>query len=263
VRGGPGVRIDHAKQQFCRDCTLVKGTNHLNRHVLNLGNRLLIVLFFLAPVPLLGQVPYQVKVINPSYSAAIRDALGMNGIGYFLASSSLNFSNGQWDEELWRTDGTEAGTFRVKDIRAGSIGSNIKWMTVVGNTLYFSANDGTTGDELWKSDGTEAGTVRVVELAVGSGSGNLQSLVEYNGALYFIGTYANGSTYLFRSDGTAAGTVPASTAVVPRAPTSVDPNRRMTVWNGSCGSWGATRPSARAVYIGVTVRAPVRLSSRR
>jgi ELWxxDGT repeat protein len=180
----------------------------------------------------MGQVPYQVKVINPTYSASIRDAVGMNGIGYFVAGSYLNFSNGQWDEELWRTDGTEAGTYRVKDIRVGQAGSNIKWMTVVGSTLYFSANDGTSGDELWKSDGTEAGTVRVVELSVGSGGGNLQSLVDYNGALHFIGTYANGSTYLFRSDGTAAGTVPVSTAVTPYAPTSINPDRRLTVWNG-------------------------------
>ena len=211
----------------------------MTRHLLH---RLTIIVLLLAAVPLLGQVPYQVKVINPTYSASIRDAVGMNGIGYFVAGSYLNFSNGQWDEELWRTDGTEAGTFRVKDIRVGDLGSNIKWMTVVGNTLYFSANDGTTGDELWKSDGTAAGTVRVVELSVGSGGGGLQSLVEYNGALYFIGTYANGNTYLFRSDGTAAGTVPVSTAVVPFAPTSVNPDRRLTVWNGYLWFMGADIP---------------------
>jgi ELWxxDGT repeat protein len=73
----------------------------------------------------------------------------------------LRANDGSSGYELWRSDGTEAGTVRVKDILAGSNSSDPRSLTNVAGTLFFSANDGTSGDELWKSDGTEAGTVRV------------------------------------------------------------------------------------------------------
>ena len=43
-------------------------------------------------------------------------------------------------------------------------------MTAVGDTLFFTADDGVNGNELWKSDGTEAGTVLVKDINPGSGS---------------------------------------------------------------------------------------------
>ncbi len=72
--------------------------------------------------------------------------------------------------ELWRSDGTDAGTVLVKDIMSGP-GSGITSPAspaLVGATLYFAANDGTHGQELWRSDGTEAGTVLVKDIAPGS-----------------------------------------------------------------------------------------------
>ncbi|MEB3831575.1 ELWxxDGT repeat protein, partial [Phormidium sp. CCY1219] len=63
--------------------------------------------------------------------------------------------------ELWKSDGTAAGTVLVKDIRSGSGSSNPSNLTNINGTLYFGADDGTNGFELWKSDGTAAGTVLV------------------------------------------------------------------------------------------------------
>jgi ELWxxDGT repeat protein len=37
--------------------------------------------------------------------------------------------------ELWRTDGTTAGTVRVKDIRPGSTGSSPDFGAVIGNKV--------------------------------------------------------------------------------------------------------------------------------
>ena len=54
----------------------------------------------------------------------------------------------------------------VKDITNGSGSSFPSQLTAVGNTLYFSANDGTNGTELWKSDGTANGTMMVKDIAV-------------------------------------------------------------------------------------------------
>ncbi|MGJ5635029.1 hypothetical protein, partial [Nostoc sp. CALU 1950] len=65
------------------------------------------------------------------------------------------------DSELWKSDGTEAGTVRVKDINTATIHSSPQNLTNVNGTVYFVANDSSGDSELWKSDGTEAGTVRV------------------------------------------------------------------------------------------------------
>ncbi|MCW5203024.1 hypothetical protein VU12_08800, partial [Desulfobulbus sp. US4] len=51
--------------------------------------------------------------------------------------------------ELWKSDGTEAGTVIVKDIYAGLTGSNPNYLTVVDGRLYFSADNGANGRELW------------------------------------------------------------------------------------------------------------------
>ena len=56
----------------------------------------------------------------------------------------------------------------VKDIYPGGNSSYARYLTAVGNTLYFAADDGSSGYELWKSDGTTAGTVRVADLYPGS-----------------------------------------------------------------------------------------------
>ncbi len=64
--------------------------------------------------------------------------------------------------ELWRSDGTPAGTWIVKDIQAGTGGSSPASITTMGSAVFFAANDGVNGTELWRSDGTAAGT-RIVQ----------------------------------------------------------------------------------------------------
>jgi ELWxxDGT repeat protein len=63
--------------------------------------------------------------------------------------------------ELWKSDGTAAGTVLVKDIAPGDKDGDPTQLTVVNGTLYFQAGDGARHKQLWKSDGTEAGTVPV------------------------------------------------------------------------------------------------------
>ena len=60
----------------------------------------------------------------------------------------------------------------VRDILPGP-GDGLSFipnLTAVGDTLFFEADDGTTGDELWASDGTEAGTRLVREIRTSSTS---------------------------------------------------------------------------------------------
>jgi ELWxxDGT repeat protein len=86
-------------------------------------------------------------------------ALGtINGVGYFSALDH----NGA---ELWRTDGTCTGTHIVKEINpVGDAIGPYESAAVVGNTLFFTADDGVHGQELWKSDGTAVGTVMVSDI---------------------------------------------------------------------------------------------------
>ncbi len=84
------------------------------------------------------------------------------------------------------------GTVLVKDIRAGSAGSDPRYLTNVNGTLYFRANDGANGVELWKSDGNFRGN------CAGQGYQQLciqcQPVVshECRGTLYFRAADAGG-----------------------------------------------------------------------
>ncbi|MEO6064573.1 MAG: proprotein convertase P-domain-containing protein, partial [Lysobacterales bacterium] len=73
--------------------------------------------------------------------------------------------------ELYVSDGTLAGTNRVKDIRPGILDSAPVRFAAVNNTLYFIADNGTNGTEWWTSDGTDTGTQMLLDALPGSGNG--------------------------------------------------------------------------------------------
>jgi ELWxxDGT repeat protein len=153
-----------------------------------------------------------VKDINPgagtSIASPVRPMVAMNGNLYFAAN------DGTHGEELWKSDGTAAGTVMVKDINdtafqaAGPMG-----LTSVGvpgsslQTLFFIARDEAHGVELWKTDGTAAGTALVKDINPGFTS-SLGSLTNVNGTLFFTAV-AGALTHpeVWRSDGTSAGTI--------------------------------------------------------
>src|SRR5262249_26680369 len=89
--------------------------------------------------------------------------------------------------ELWKSDGTAAGTVLVKDINpgGGNNGSLPNELMAVNGTLYFTAFVPDTGIELWKSDGTAAGTVLVKDINPGPAFSSPHDLAFVNGALFF------------------------------------------------------------------------------
>jgi ELWxxDGT repeat protein len=126
-----------------------------------------------------------------------------------LSGTTLFFAadDGASGAELWKSNGTEEGTVRVKDIRTGSTGSSPELLTDVNGTLYFVANNGTNGKEVWKSNGTASGTVLVKDVFPKGGSSNPASLTNVNGALYFAANDGSHGYELWKSNGTAEGTV--------------------------------------------------------
>ncbi len=132
-----------------------------------------------------------------------------DGAVYFSADDGIN------GRELWKSDGTNAGTVMVKDIRPGQYGSiDSPYFTnfaVLNNMLYFAAWDGSSGGvhELWKTDGTGAGTVIVQTSNPGNIGRYPRNLFEFNGNLFFYASDQNGivGRELYKSNGTSAGTI--------------------------------------------------------
>jgi ELWxxDGT repeat protein len=121
-----------------------------------------------------------------------------------LVGGSLFFSFGS---QLWKSDGTAAGTALIKDIHPGNPASSVANLTAVGNTLFFTADDGTHGGEIWESDGTASGTVMVKDINPGASSSAPHNLTAFGGTLYFTANDGTHGVELWRTDGTAAGTV--------------------------------------------------------
>lgn len=110
--------------------------------------------------------------------------------------------------ELYRTDGTVAGTLLLKDINPGIEDGYGGAPIVAGNKLFFSGDDGTHGRELWKTDGTTAGTMMLSDLNPGSAdafTGPSGMAVSDN--IFFSANDGVHGSELWRSDGTSDGTV--------------------------------------------------------
>ncbi|NJK81367.1 MAG: hypothetical protein HC914_16350, partial [Chloroflexaceae bacterium] len=92
----------------------------------------------------------------------------------------------------------------VLDIHPGPQGSNPQDFVLVGDVVYFTADDGSSGRELWRSDGTAAGTVLVQDIYPGAAGSDPQDIELVDGILYFT---ANTGV-----DGRSLWTVPAQDA---------------------------------------------------
>ncbi|QRN97715.1 hypothetical protein JRI60_01105 [Archangium violaceum] len=130
-----------------------------------------------------------------------------SGVSLFVAEDELH------GRELWRGDGTEAGTSLVKDLAPGLKGSGPRLLTLAQGTVFFAAQSGGADDfgseELWKTDGTAAGTVLVKRLPRTGDSDQIGAMVQVGGTVFFIYHQYDGNylQQLWKSDGTEAGTV--------------------------------------------------------
>jgi ELWxxDGT repeat protein len=125
------------------------------------------------------------------------------GLLYFLASTSLD----QSDERLWRSDGTDTGTFVIGDTSAHAPQCGRWTAEYNGRTWFFARTAAGSLAALWSTDGTATGTRHEIDLP---------DEIEFlpachlqgteNGIVFISGYPAMGAT-LWRTDGTAAGTI--------------------------------------------------------
>lgn len=131
-----------------------------------------------------------------------------------IVGNTAFFVAGDFDHgfELWKSDGTSAGTKMVKDVFAGFEGSYPYSLFAFKGSLYFGAYSGGFAYSIWKSDGTESGTNKFADLTLATYYENFadpasQVFCISNGQLYFNATDWNVTGgELWKTDGTIEGT---------------------------------------------------------
>ena len=146
-------------------------------------------------------------LLNAQYNFEMIKDINPNGdsnpdkFTYFNNKLIFTADDGVHGREPWISDGTNAGTFLLKDINPNG-GSDIynAWFVVYNGKAYFGANDGSSTN-LWVTDGTPAGTVLFNNL-----NSNLKEHYIFNGLLYFEAQNGTSGSELWVTNGTTAGT---------------------------------------------------------
>jgi ELWxxDGT repeat protein len=181
----------------------------------------------LAASPAASQEAYPVKDIVPGPThGAIQDITAEGRRAFFTVVDDAH------GRELWKTDGSAAGTQLVRDIVPGNGSSSFGPLCATPGLVFFIANDPVVGWEPFRSDGSEAGTYPVGDLTPGTNLGSF-SLTCAGGFAFFARQVAGGIAELWRTDGTAAGTIPLTSAFIPGP-------LFLTAVNGTLFFWAST-----------------------
>jgi ELWxxDGT repeat protein len=129
-----------------------------------------------------------------------RDFIKLDGTLYFSARDAAH------GRELWKTDGTTAGTKLVADIRPGRHGSHPDQLAHHAGTLFFGAQNRRGNRELWRSSGRAAGTRIVKDVNHGREGSRPLGLTSVGPRLFFLADDGTHGYEVWKSDGTASGT---------------------------------------------------------
>lgn len=135
--------------------------------------RSLLLLSLLLPAPLTHAAP-PIGPLRPQLLAdfrteewpANRQSSGTNSVGVLEGGNGAPLSL-YVTRDLWRSDGTDAGTYRLARIYPSSAFATGPFVVPVNGQAAFLADDGSFGRELWCSDGTLQGTRMVRNLVPG------------------------------------------------------------------------------------------------
>jgi ELWxxDGT repeat protein len=123
-----------------------------------------------------------------------------------LFTLGVNGPGGSTGDELWVTDGTDAGTHILKDINPGP-GSGITGQAdILNSKLIFTGYTPETGSELWITDAIEAGTVLLKDINLGSEESFPTFITSFNNKIIFSAFDNTHGREPWITDGTSEGT---------------------------------------------------------
>ncbi len=129
----------------------------------------------------------------------------VGGILYFVGDNNYD------GKELWKTDGTNQGTWMVKNIVDRLPEDPLIW-SKAGNQLFFYP-DG--GGGLWTTDGTPENTHLIPEVKFCSKYRWINARDGHQSGNWRVAYYAGADCQLWRTDGTPSGTFRLSQGIVP------------------------------------------------
>jgi ELWxxDGT repeat protein len=129
-------------------------------------------------------LPFQTLVLSNDYA--------VNANGIFLEGANDTIDNRGW--ELWKTDGTKAGTSFVFDTKPGPQSGNPRFFSSVSNTIAFEANG-----KVFTSNGTDIGTI---EMPIEDSLLMARSFQGYDDKIFFVGKLAKNNYHLYKYEKT-------------------------------------------------------------
>ena len=160
-----------------------------------------------------GVEPYVVDLINPANNGVLLDIKSganhsypryfkvLNNNVFFAAGDGVN------GRELWKTDGTAAGTALFLDINLGAGDSNPDQFNILGVQLAFAATYDVLGRELFKTNGNTNSLVLIKNINPGAGSSDPTNVTLIGQTLYFSANNGSVGHELWKSNGNSSGTV--------------------------------------------------------
>lgn len=135
---------------------------------------------------------------------------------YVLASRIASISPFTVEFQIWKSNGTAAGTSLIYTMPVAPFTSapsftsdrdDLRNFSIAGNTLYFKGYSAAEGNELWVTDGTNAGTKMLKDIKPGTGNGFPLAFCRLGNEVFFSATAVGFERKLWKTNGTAEGTV--------------------------------------------------------
>lgn len=150
------------------------------------------------------------KVITRFHSV-YDEVIGFNNKIFYPQTVYPNGVSTQLGNELMYYDETQNACFVLKDINPSYEDADPKNFTVIGDKLYFTANEAAAFEDekrvLWVTDGTTNGTRRVKDISTPSNAQQPKNFAKMGNKLIFE-RFDGTDMSLYVSDGTEAGTIP-------------------------------------------------------